>query len=235
MVGQILVQMLAGLSSAAILFLVAVGLSVVFGVMRIVNFAHGAFYMIGAYVAYSLVDRFAAGSALTYWVCVLLAALAVAGIGLVVEVLLLRRMYEAPELFQLLATFGVSLLADDLLLMIYGPQDLLAPRLRTLRGGIAFLGQRVPVYDLYVILLAPLVLGLLWLLLHRTRWGMLVRAATQDRDMVAALGINQAWLFTGVFTLGAFLAGLGGAVQLQRASVDLGMGANAIAEALSWW
>jgi branched-chain amino acid transport system permease protein len=219
------------LSSAAILFLVSVGLSVVFGVTRIVNFAHGAFYMVGAYVAYTLVDRFAAGSAVNYWLCVLAAAAAVAILGFVVEVLLLRRMYGVPELFQLLATFGVSLLIGDLLLLIYGPDQLLAPRVRALRGGITIFGERVPVYDLYVLLLAPVVLGLLWLLLRRTRWGMLVRAATQDRDMVGALGVNQAWLFTGVFTLGSFLAGLGGAVQLARTSVDLSMGANVIAEA----
>jgi branched-chain amino acid transport system permease protein len=229
--GQFVALALTGLSSAAILFLVSVGLSLVFGVTRIVNFAHGGFYMIGAYVAFSLADRFAEGSAAAYWLCVVAAALAVALIGLVVEVLLLRRMYQAPELFQLLATFGVALMIDDLLLMIYGPQDLLAPRIRGLRGGVELLGQRFPVYDVYVILIAPIVLALLWFLLRRTRWGTLVRAATLDRDMVGALGVNQAWLFTSVFTLGAFLAGLAGAVQLERAAVNLGMGANAIVEA----
>lgn len=229
--GQVVALLLTGLSSAAILFLVSVGLSLVFGVTRIVNFAHGAFYMIGAYVAYSLADRYAGSSAAAYWLCVIGAALAVALIGLIVEVLLLRRMYQVPELFQLLATFGVALMIDDLLLMIYGPQDLLAPRIRGLRGGIELLGQRFPVYDVYVVLIAPAVLAVLWFLLRRTRWGTLVRAATQDRDMLDALGVNQAWLFTGVFTLGAFLAGLGGAVQLERAAVNLGMGANAIVEA----
>ena len=230
-VGQVLALLLNGLSSAAILFLVSVGLSVVFGVTRIVNFAHGAFYMIGAYVAFSLVDRFAQGSATTYWMCVAAAALVVAAIGLAVEMLLLRRLYHVPELFQLLATFGVALMIDDLLLLIYGPQDLLAPRVRGLRGGIDLFGQRSPIYDIYVILFAPVVLALLWFLLRRTRWGVLIRAATQDRDMVGALGVNQAWLFTGVFTLGAFLAGLAGAVQLERTAVNLGMGANAIVEA----
>jgi branched-chain amino acid transport system permease protein len=229
--GQLFAQALTGLSSAAVLFLVSVGLSVVFGVTRIVNFAHGAFYMVGAYVAYALVDRFAEGSALNYWLCVLAAALAVAALGFVVEVLLLRRMYAVPELFQLLATFGVALVIADALRLIFGPDNLLAPRIKALRGGIEVFGQRVPVYDLYVIGFAPLVLLLLWVLLRRTHWGLLVRAATQDRAMVGALGVNQAWLFTGVFTLGSFLAGLGGAVQLARASVDLGMGQNIIAEA----
>lgn len=230
-IGQFIAQVLTGLSSAAILFLVSVGLSVVFGVTRIINFAHGAFYMIGAYVAFSLADRFAEGSALNYWVCVIAAALAVALIGLVVEVLLLRRMYRVPEVFQLLATFGVALIIDDVLLMTYGPDDLLAPRVRALRGGIDILGQQFPIYDLCVILIVPAVVALLWFLLHRTRWGTLVRAATQDRDMLGALGVNEAWLFTSVFTLGAFLAGLAGAVQLERTAVNLGMGGNAIVEA----
>jgi branched-chain amino acid transport system permease protein len=140
-------------------------------------------------------------------------------------------MYAVPELFQLLATFGVALLITDALRLIFGPDNLLAPRVRALRGGIDILGQRVPVYDLYVIALAPLVLLLLWFVLRRTHWGLLVRAATQDRAMVGALGVNQAWLFTGVFTLGSFLAGLGGSVQLARAAVDLGMGQSIIAEA----
>ena len=115
--------------------------------------------------------------------------------------------------------------------MIFGPQDLLAPRVRGLRGGVELFGERIPVYDLYLIGLAPVVFGALWLVLHRTRWGTLVRAATHDREMVAGLGVNQGWLFTGAFALGAFLAGLGGALQLQREAVNLGMGIGVIAEA----
>ncbi len=223
-------QFLTGLASGATLFIVAVGLSLVFGVTRIVNFAHGAFYMIGAYVAFALVERLVQGSAAMYWLCVVAAAAVVGIIGAMVEMLLLRRVYRAPELLQLLVTFAVALMIDDLLLMVFGPEDRLAPRLRALRGGVDILGERFPVYDLYIILLAPLIYGALWLLLHRTRWGTMVRAATHDRDMVAALGVNQAWLFTGVFALGSFLAGLGGAVQLERASINLGMGGSIIAE-----
>ncbi len=224
-------QVLTGLATAATLFVVAVGLSLVFGVTRIVNFAHGSLYMIGAYVAYALAERFVQGSAAMYWLCVLGAALAVALIGAGLEVSLLRRVYRAPELLQLLLTFAVALIADDLLLMIFGPEDLLASRVRGLRGGVEVFGERFPLYDLYIIALAPLIFGALWLLLHRTRWGTLVRAATHDREMVAALGVNQAWLFTGAFALGAFLAGLGGAMQLQREAINLGMGISIIAEA----
>ncbi len=150
---------------------------------------------------------------------------------MVVELLLMRRMYRVPELFQLLATFAISLLVDDILPMLFGPDDLLAPRVRSLRGGIDLFGARMPVYDLYLIAAAAIVLLILYVAITRTRWGILIRAATQDRDMVGVLGVNQAWLFTSVFTLGVFLAGLAGALQLGRTSANLGMGANVITEA----
>jgi branched-chain amino acid transport system permease protein len=229
--GLFLAQALTGLASAATLFLVSVGLSLVFGITRVVNFAHGAFFMVGAYVGYTLTNYFEARDALSYWLCVVAAAVIVGAIGMAIELLLMRRMYKVPELFQLLATFAISLLIDDILPIIFGPEDLLAPRVRALRGGIDLLGARMPVYDLYIIAAAAIVLLLLYIAITRTRWGVLIRAATQDRDMVGALGVNQAWLFTSVFTLGVFLAGLAGALQLGRTSANLGMGASIITEA----
>ena len=224
------VQFLTGLASAASLFLVASGLSIIFGVTRVVNFAHGSFYMLGAYLAFTLVGRLGDG-ALGFWGAVVAAALIVGAIGVVVEVLLLRRVYHAPELFQLLATFGVVLVAQDAALAIWGPEDLLGPRAPGLDGTVTILGAAFPSYDLFLIGLGPAVLGALWLLFHRSRWGVLVRAATADREMVAALGVNQRLLFTGVFFLGAVLAGLGGAVQLPREPVSLLMDLGIIAEA----
>jgi branched-chain amino acid transport system permease protein len=224
----LVVQLLSGLASAASLFLVASGLSLIFGVTRIVNFAHGAFFMLGAYLAFTLTDRFA--GPLGFWGGMALAAVLVGLLGALFEILLLRRIYRAPELFQLLATFGATLVVEDLVLLIWGPEDLLAPRAPGLSGAIEVVGKRVPSYDLFLILLGPLVLALLWLLLHRTRWGVLVRAATQDRDMVAALGVNQKWLFTGVFALGTFLAGVGGALQAPREAVDHTMDLRIIVE-----
>lgn len=222
------IQFLTGLASAASLFLVASGLSIIFGVTRIVNFAHGAFYMLGAYIAYTLTERFS--GALGFWGGLIAAALAVAAIGALLEIVLLRRIYRAPELFQLLATFGVTLMVQDLVVMIWGPEDLVGPRAPGLRGAVEIFGQAVPSYDLFLIVLGPAVLGLLWLLFHRTRWGILVRAATQDRDMVAALGVNQKWLFTSVFALGVFLAGLGGALQIPRDAVSHAMDLRIIVE-----
>jgi branched-chain amino acid transport system permease protein len=215
------VQFLTGLASAASLFLVASGLSIIFGVTRIVNFAHGAFYMLGAYVAFTLTERLS--GTLGFWGGIVVAALVVAVLGVLVEMVLLRRIYKSPELFQLLATFGLTLMVQDIVVMIWGPDDLVGRRAPGFRGAVDFFGQNVPTYDLFLIVLSPVVLGALWLLFRRTRWGILVRAATQDRDMVAALGVNQKWLFTSVFALGVFLAALGGALQIPRDAVHHAM------------
>ncbi len=218
-VGFIVAQLLTGLASASALFLVASGLSIIFGVTRVVNFAHGSFYMLGAYIAYTLTTLLPGG--LGFWASLLLAALAVGLVGLVVEVVVLKPIYRSPELYQLVATFGVILIVQDLTLMTWGAEDLLGPRAPGLEGAIRILDEPVPVYDLALIALALLVLGGLWLLFNKTRAGVLVRAATEDREMVAALGVNQTWLFTGVFVLGSALAGLGGAAQLPRGGADL--------------
>jgi branched-chain amino acid transport system permease protein len=223
-------QLFTGLASACSLFLVASGLSIIFGVTRIVNFAHGAFYMLGAYVGFTLTAQ--TSGALGFWGAILLAALVVAAIGTLVEIVLLRRIYNAPELFQLLATFGVTLIVEDLALIVWGPNDLLGPRAPGLKGAVDLFGRPFPTYDLLLIALGPLVLGSLWLLFRRTTWGVLVRAATQDREMVAALGVNQKWLFTSVFALGIFLAALGGALELPRSAANHTMDLQVITEVL---
>ena len=224
-----IVQLLNGLAGASSLFLVAAGLSLIFGVTRIVNFAHGSFFMLGVYIAYTLVEKLGAG--LGFWPALVLSALAVGAIGAAVEVLLLRRIYRAPELFQLLATFALVLVIKDAALWLWGAEDLLGPRAPGLQGAVDILGRRFPTYDLLLIVVGPAVLGALWLLLTRTRWGTLVRAATQDREMVGALGVNQAWLFTSVFALGAMLAGLGGALQLPREPASLNLDLLTIGDA----
>ncbi len=228
-----LIQALSGLSHAATLFLVASGLSIIFGVTRIVNFAHGSFYMLGAYVAYSFSQFLMArlGAPLGFWTGIVLAALAVGLVGVLMEIALLRRIYPAPELFQLLATFGVVLVVQDATLAVWGREDLLSPRAPGFRGVVEVLGQRFPQYHLLLIGLGLVVLALLWLLFHRTRWGTLVRAATEDREMTGALGVNQRRLFTSVVFLGSVLAGLGGALQIPKEAVNLQMDINIIVEA----
>ena len=228
----ILTQTLNGLASASSLFLVASGLSIIFGVTRIVNFAHGSLYMLGAYIAWTVISALEVPpSGFGFWGGVVLAALLVAAIGLVMEVVILRRIYHAPELFQLLATFGIVLMIQDVALATWGAEDKLGPRAPGLRSFVILFGNRFPTYELFLIVVGPVVLGLIWFLFQKTRWGTLVRAATQDRDMVGALGVNQRWLFSSVFAFGALLAGLGGALQLPREAVTLHMDLSMISEA----
>ena len=220
-----LIQFLNGLASASSLFLVAAGLSLIFGVTRIVNFAHGSLFMLGMYLAVALAPHTG------FWLAVPIAALAVAAFGALVESLLLRRLYGAPELLQLLATFALVLVIKDFTLWAWGPEDILGPRAPGLAGAVTIAGRQFPEYDLFLIFFGPAVLGALWFVLTRTRWGTLVRAATQDREMAGALGVNQRWLFTSVFALGALLAGLGGAVQTPREPATLFIDLQIISDA----
>jgi branched-chain amino acid transport system permease protein len=225
----VLFQALNGLAAASSLFLVGAGLSLIFGVTRIINIAHGSFYMLGLYVAYSCATLI--GGGLGFWGGILVAAALVSALGAAIELLLLRRIYHAPELFQLLATFAVVLIINDATQYVWGPEDLLGPRAPGLRGSVEILGRNFPSYDLMLIVVGPLVLLLLHLMLARTRFGRLIRAATQDREMVGALGVNQAMLFTIVFALGVFLAGFGGALQVAREPANLSLDLAVISDA----
>ena len=239
------VHALNGLASASALFLVAAGLSLIFGVTRIVNFAHGSFFMLGVYVAYALVSHAApalswmlqavlndsASQTAAYFLLLLAAALVTGLLGALVEVLVLRRIYKAPELFQLLATFALVLIFQDGTLWLWGAEDLLGPRAPGLSGAVEIMGRRFPTYDLFLIAVGPLVLALLWWCLQRTRLGVWIRAATQDREMLGALGIHPRHLFTAVFALGCALAGLAGALQLPREPAHLGLAMATIGDA----
>jgi branched-chain amino acid transport system permease protein len=222
-------QAVDGLASASGLFLVAAGLSLIFGVTRIINIAHGSLYMLGTYIAVTLAT--AVGGAVGFWGGIVATALIVCLIGAAIEIVLLRRIYVAPELFQLLATFALLLVINDATLWLWGPQDLLGPRAPGLRGAIEILGRQMPSYDAFLIFIAPVILGALHVTFTSTRFGRLVRAATQDREMVGALGVNQSALFTAVFALGALLAGLGGALQVAREPANLGMDLTVIGDA----
>src|SRR5438128_1564574 len=225
----LLFQALNGLASASSLFFVGAGLSLIFGVTRIINIAHGSFYMLGLYLAYSFATKL--GGALGFWGGIIAAGLIVAALGALIEIVLLRRIYQAPELFQLLATFALVLFINDAVQYLWGPEDLLGPRAPGLRGSIEILGRNFPSYDLFLIVVGPAVLLLLHLALARTRFGRLIRAATQDREMVGALGVNQSMLFTAVFATGSLLAGLGGALQVAREPANLATDLVAIGDA----
>ena len=227
-------QLQNGLSSASSLFLVAAGLTLIFGVTRVVNFAHGSLYMLGAYLAWDLGESFAdtlGEGHIAHWTSVLAAAAIVATVGALIEALLLKRLYDAPELLQLTATFGVVLIVRDATLAIWGAEDKLGPRVPGLDEAFDVFGHAVPQYDLLLIVIGPLVLVALTRLVTRTRFGTLIRAASENRTLAAALGVRQAVLYTSVFALGAFLAGLGGALQLPREPANLNMDLAVVAEA----
>ncbi|MFB3816592.1 MAG: ABC transporter permease [Candidatus Methylomirabilales bacterium] len=225
----LLLQLLTGLANAMVLFLIASGLTLIFGVTRIVNFAHGAFFMLAAYLAATLAGLPALGAA-AFPLALLGAPLVLAALGALLEVGLLRRIYGAPELHQLLLTFALVLLLGDGVRLVWGPENRTAPLPAALAWGVPLLGQLFPLYELLMLAAGPAVALALWWLLARTRWGILIRAATHDREMVGALGVDQRRLFTGVFALGAALAGLAGALQAPRQALSLGMDSAVIAE-----
>src|SRR5258707_15858486 len=167
----ILFQALNGLASASGLFFVAAGLSLIFGVTRIVNIAHGSLYMLGPYLAWTFATRL--GGGLGFWGGIIATAIIVGILGAAIEIVLLRRIYRAPELFQLLATFALVLVINDATLWLWGPEDLLGPRAPGMRGAVDLLGRKLPSYDIFLIFIGPLVLLLLHLALARPRFARL--------------------------------------------------------------
>lgn len=227
------IQLLNGLSYATTLFLMAAGLTLIFGVTRIVNFAHGSFFMLGALLSAHIVTIWLPAwgeSALLYACAMLLGAVAAGSVGAAAEFILLRRLYGVPELYQLVATFGLTLALHDAMRFGFGADEVFAPRFPGLKGSVELWGQWFPVWQLVTLALGPLVwLGLL-ALLTRSRFGQRLRAATQDRAMLGALGVNPKPLMLGAVVLGCALAGLGGALQLPREPAHLQMDMNVIVE-----
>lgn len=216
----VLEQILNGLQLGITLFLMSAGLTLVFGIMQVINLAHGSFYMIGAYVGATVAA--ASGSFLLG----VLAAIAAAGLaGMIVEVLLLRRLYRREHLAQVLATFGLILFCNELTRLIWGRQPLFMEAPPWLAGSVELLpGLFYPAYRLAVIAVGLLVAVLLWFLLARTRLGMRIRAGASNREMIAALGVNIKLLYTLVFGLGTLLAGLAGVMAGPILAVESGMG-----------
>ena len=230
---QFLNGVLNGVSYATTLFLMAAGLTLIFGVTRIVNFAHGSFFMLGAlFTAHWVTNWFPdwGQSAFLYTIAILMGAACACLAGAVAEFVLLRRMYGVPELYQLVATFGLSLAMSDAMRWGFGPDEIFAPRFPGLKGSIEFGGEFFPQYQLLMIALGPLVWLGLYGLLNKTRFGQRLRAATQDRAMLDALGVNPKPLMLGAVMLGCALAGLGGALQLPREPATLQMDVNVVVE-----
>ena len=207
------------------LFIIAAGLTLIFGVLRVINFAHGAFFMLGAYVCYSIVEQ--AGN---FWLGVLGAGLALALLAWIIERGLLRRLYARDPLAQLLFTFGLVLVLGDAVKFIWGTEQYSVAYPAGLSRAVDLGIAHYPAYLLFLCGLGPVVALVLWLGLERTRWGRIMRAARQNREMLALLGVNVPLVYSGVFVVGAALAGIGGALAAPRLALTPGMDANIVIE-----
>ena len=229
-IGSLGSQLLVGLSRAMILFIVCAGLSFVLGVLRVPNVAHGSLYMIGAFAAYSIF-RFFGQSSAGFWLALILAPFVVALVSLIAERTLFCHLYQREHLMLLLFTFALMLIFGDLVKIIWGAEyrSISAPAL--LRGSVSMFGSSLPRYNLFLLIIGPLVAIGLWLFTSKTKIGKISRAAAVDREMVGVIGINVSWVFAVAFVIGCFLAGLGGALVAPTVSVSLGMDHDIIIEA----
>ncbi len=228
--GVLFSQVLIGLSHAMILFIVSSGLSFVLGVLRVPNVAHGSLYMIGAFVAFTIANGLAKNPA-GFWIALFAAPLAVALVGLVVERVLLSHLYQREHLMLILFTFSISLILNDLVKLAWGAdyRSIVPPAF--LQGAISISDLSIPRYNLFLLLLGPIVAVGMWLFVSKTRMGKIARAAAVDREMVGVLGINVSWVLTAAFVIGCYLAGLGGALVAPTTSISLGMDHTVIIEA----
>ena len=225
----LVIQIFNSLFYASILFLIACGLTLVYGVMRIVNMAHGNLYALGAYVAAWSVGL-VAGSVppAALFLLILVGAAAAALAGAILEPTMLRPLYRRAEEYQLLITFGLLLILEDLLRLVWGPYPLTASALSDALGSVTILGATYPGYNLFVIVIGAVAAAGLWAFVYKTRFGIMLRATSQDMRMAAALGVNVKRVYVQAFAIGCFMAGLGGAVVMPISGAVLGMGVEAL-------
>ena len=222
-------QVLVGLSRTTILFIVASGLSLILGVLRIPNVFHGSLYMIGAFLAYTFATGIGSGPG--FWIALIVAPLGVAVISLIVERGLFCHLYEREHLMLILFTFAFSLVFADLVKLIWGSAYRSLSPPHVFEGFFSIFGFPLPRYSLFLLILGPFVAIGLWFLTNKTKIGKISKAAAVDREMVGAVGINVSWVFAAVFTIGCFLAGLGGALVAPTQNITQGMDFNIIIEA----
>jgi branched-chain amino acid transport system permease protein len=224
------IQILNSLFYASVLFLIAAGLSLIFGVMRIVNLAHGSLFAIGAYIGAWLVGRMIGFGVPAIWLLLAIpvAALAVALIGIVIEPVLLRPFYRRAEEYQLLVTFGLLLILEDLMRLVWGGLPLTADTVMDAMPVVHIGGLIYPGYNILVIAIGVAAAIALWLVVYGTKFGVLLRATSQDRRMASALGLNVGRVYVAAFAIGCFMAGLGGAIVVPSHAAVLGMGVEAL-------
>jgi len=221
--GLILMQLFNGVVLGMVYILIAIGLTVVFGMLNIVNFAHGAVFAMGAYVAFTFVTLMGAWSG-SFWVTLLITPVVVGLIGALIEIVLLRRMYDALQEYQILLTFGIMLVLQELIFMIWGPIGKSVPMPAQMNAVITLGIFTFPVYFIFLIVFGSIVCLAVWLFIERTNYGAIIRAGTDNRNMVNCLGIDIYKVFTLVFSLGVGLAGLAGALALPIRGVHPFMG-----------
>lgn len=226
---MLFMQFMSGLTYAMVVFLIASGLSLIFGVLGVLNMAHGSFYMLGAYLALTLVGLVPKTMG-PFWIAVVIAPLGVAALGGIVEVTMLRGMIKREVLYQLLLTYGLVLIFSDATKFIWGTDNKSVTRPAILGGSVTLMGRDFPSYYFLILIIAPLVALGLWLMLHKTKIGQIIRAATFDREMVGALGINVKRIFTMVFILGCWLGGLGGTLAAPMSAIAPGMDVEVLIE-----
>jgi branched-chain amino acid transport system permease protein len=229
-----IIQLLNSFFYAAVLFLIAAGLSLIYGVMRIVNLAHGALYALGAYVSAwvvgGAVGHAASGTLGLAGLLLLLpvGAVAIAVVGAVIEPTLLRPLYQRPEEYHLLITFGLLMILEDAMRFLFGGTPLTAGLIMDHMGSIPIGRLLYPTYNLFVVAIGLIAALGLWWFIYRTKFGVILRATSQDRRMAAALGINVSRVYVQAFAIGCFMAGLGGAVVVPAQAAVLGMGIEAL-------
>jgi branched-chain amino acid transport system permease protein len=229
-VSILIVQILNSLFYASVLFLIAAGLSLIFGVMRIINMAHGSFYAVGAFATAWLVARAISLGVPTGWTIMLIpiGAGLVALLGMVIEPLLLRPFYRRAEEYQLLVTFGLLLILEDVIRFLWGGVPLSADPVIDVFPIVPIGGLTYPGYNLFVIGVGIAAALLLWVVIYRTKFGVMLRATSQDRRMASALGLNVGLVYVSAFAIGCFMAGLGGAIIVPTQAAVLGMGIDAL-------
>ncbi|HMF26083.1 MAG TPA: branched-chain amino acid ABC transporter permease [Pseudolabrys sp.] len=226
----LIIQILNSLLYASVLFLIAAGLSLIFGVMRIVNMAHGSLYGVGAFVTAWLVGRAVAYGFTPVWLFVLIpvGAAAVALIGAIIEPVLLRPFYRRAEEYQLLVTFGLLLIIEDAVRFFFGGLPMTADTLLDAVPSMHLGGLVYPGYYIVVIGIGALAALALWAVIYRTKFGVMLRATSQDRRMASTLGLNVGAVYVSAFAIGCFMAGLGGAIIVPTQAAVLGMGIDAL-------
>lgn len=222
---SLVVNLLNGLSWGMLLFLISAGLTIIFGVLGILNFAHGSLFMLGAYLSMTVM-----GLMPSFWVGLIVGPLAVALLGVIIERWLLRPVYDRDITFQLLLTFAILLVLDDAVRIIWGPAYHVVEAPAILAGSFPLFSHAYPIYRLFLVAVGPVVGLLLWGFFRFTRWGRIIRAAAADREMAEGVGIRVPLLFTGVFAFGTWLAALGGALAAPQQSLAPAMGERIIIE-----